>query len=483
MYILENLEPKKVFKFFEEISLIPRGSGNERAIADYLVEFATQRNLWVNKDNNNNVIIKKPATKGYENSKTVILQGHTDMVTEKNSDTIHDFKKDPIQLYIDGDFVKARGTTLGADNGIAVAMALAFLDSNEYKHPNIEALFTSEEETGMFGALAVNEQLLNGKILLNIDSEEEGIFLASCAGGIRQCIELPINYVDVKKDSISYEIMIKGLCGGHSGQDIDKELANSNVLMGRVLSEIDDIIDVNIISIEGGAKDNAIPRECTCKISIEEKDEDKFLSIINECSNVFKNEFRVNEPNLELCVEKSSIVQKCFDTDTTKKVIATILLIPNGVKAMSLDIKGLVETSNNLGVIKIKDDVVKFNCATRSSVLTRKKMLISEMKILANLVKAKHSVSGDYPAWEYKEESFVRDVFVKTYKDMYGKTPKVDAIHAGLECGLLIEKMPYLDMISFGPNISGAHTPEEKLSISSTKRVWEFLLNVLENLK
>ena len=198
---------------------------------------------------------------------------------------------------------------------------------------------------------------------------------------------------------------------------------------------------------------------------------------------MFKNEFRVNEPNLELCVEKSSIVQKCFDTDTTKKVIATILLIPNGVKAMSLDIKGLVETSNNLGVIKIKDDVVKFNCATRSSVLTRKKMLISEMKILANLVKAKHSVSGDYPAWEYKEESFVRDVFVKTYKDMYGKTPKVDAIHAGLECGLLIEKMPYLDMISFGPNISGAHTPEEKLSISSTKRVWEFLLNVLENLK
>lgn len=484
MTILKGLEPYNVFKYFEEISQIPRGSGDEKAISDYLVNFAKERNLEVIQDKAYNVIIKKPATPGYENFDGIIIQGHMDMVNEKNSDVNHDFLNDPIKLIVDGDIIRADGTTLGADNGIAVAMGLALLDSDQYKHPNICFVITSEEETGMDGAFALDGNLIKGyKYFLNIDSDKEGMFIVSCAGGVRQVLEVPTDFMDTPANYNSYAIKVRGLNGGHSGIEISKELANSNRLMGRILNKIFEKYDISLSTISGGLKDNAIPREADAIINVDANDANNVKILVQKLEEELKSEFRATEPNLALYMEEVTKEEKSFTNEVSKKIITAILLIPNGVQAMSVDIQGLVQTSNNLGVIVTEKDKVVLTSASRSSVLSSKHFLQDQIRLIAELIGAKYLEYGNYPGWAYEPKSKLRDTCVEIYSKMYNTKAEVEAIHAGLECGLFSEKVPGLDIISFGPNITAQHTPEEKLSISSTERVWNFLVNVLENLK
>lgn len=480
--MLENLEPKKVFYYFEQISKIPRGSGNEKQVSDYLVNFAKEHNLEYIQDDTLNVVIKKNASKGYENAPSIIIQGHMDMVCEKNGDKIHDFEKDPITLLIDGDYIKADNTTLGADNGIAVAYNLALLDDDNIEHPSIEAVFTSDEEVGMNGAYALDTAKLNSKILINIDSEEEGKLLTSCAGGAKATMNIPIKFEAAPKAKVAYTIKIKDLKGGHSGSDIDKQRANAIKLIARVLNNLKGI-DLNLVNISGGAKDNAIPREAEATILINEQSKHSLEDILNKLEQIFKNEFKVSDPYISIILQKAQMPNTVFDLNSAKKVIDTLLLIPNGILAMSLDIKGLVESSNNIGVLKTLDNKVSLSCAIRSSVSTRKEEIKNQIQCLADLVEADLIVKGEYPAWEFDPNSKIRQIFIKVYKDMYNKEAQIEAIHAGLECGLFAKKMQGVDMISFGPDMENVHTPDEKLSISSVARTWDYLKAVLKELK
>lgn len=480
--MLENLEPKKVFYYFEQISKIPRGSGNEKQVSDYLVNFAKEHNLEYVQDDTLNVVIKKNASKGYENAPSIIIQGHMDMVCEKNGDKIHDFEKDPITLLIDGDYIKADNTTLGADNGIAVAYNLALLDDDNIEHPSIEAVFTSDEEVGMNGAYALDTTKLNSKILINIDSEEEGKLLTSCAGGAKATMNIPIKFEAAPKDKVAYTIKIKDLKGGHSGSDIDKQRANAIKLIARVLNNLKGI-DLNLVNISGGAKDNAIPREAEATILINEQSKHSLEDILNKLEQIFKNEFKVSDPYISIILQKAQMPNTVFDLNSAKKVIDTLLLIPNGILAMSLDIKGLVESSNNIGVLKTLDNKVSLSCAIRSSVSTRKEEIKNQIQCLADLVEADLIVKGEYPAWEFDPNSKIRQIFIKVYKDMYNKEAQIEAIHAGLECGLFAKKMQGVDMISFGPDMENVHTPDEKLNISSVARTWDYLKAVLKELK
>lgn len=487
--MLESLKPIEVFYYFEEISKIPRGSGNEKNISDYLVSFAKSNNLNYIQDKALNVIIKKPASQGYENSPSIIIQGHMDMVCEKNNDTLHDFEYEPIKLLIDEDYIKAEGTTLGADNGIAIAYSLALLASNSIKHPAIEALFTSDEEVGMNGAEALDASQLSSKMLINIDSEEEGKLLVSCAGGMKATIHIPIEFEPAPADKETFVIKIRGLRGGHSGSEIDKQRANANKLMGKVLSYLAKNLYVNIISINGGAKDNAIPREANAVIMIESETKQKLQDILKKLNKIYINEFKNCDADILIELEKVPEPEKfpqfskIFSSQTAKKVIDTLILIPDGVCAMSLDIKGLVESSTNIGIVKTLEQEIIFASAIRSSVSSRKKDIENQMEHLSHLVGGNLTIKGEYPAWEYEPNSRLRNIFLKVYKDMYGKDAEIEAIHAGLECGLFAKKIPNIDMISLGPNIYDAHTPDEKLSISSTARTWEYLKNVLKNIK
>ena len=481
--MLKQRDSEEVIKYFQEISKIPRSSGNEKAISDYLVNFAKKRGLWFHQDDLFNVIIKKPATRGYENIPPIIIQGHTDMVCIKNPNKIHDFKKDSIKLIFDGDFIKADGTTLGADNGVAVAMALALISSTTIQHPELELLFTSSEENGMFGANALDYSLLNGKTFINIDSEEEGFFCVSCAGGKRIKMKLNIDNLEKNDNNNFYKLTIKGLKGGHSGIEIDKERANSNVLMARVLSKL--VYEHKLIfgELKGGLKENAIPNITSCILSIDKDNIDEIKEEINNFENIFKNEYKITDSNLDISLEVYNEDAEMFSVESSMKLISTILLIPNGISNMSMEITGLVETSLNLGVIRTKGNTVSFECSLRSAVNTRKNLLTEKMYTIANFVGAEIEESGDYPAWEYKKESKIREVFLKTYKDIYGKEAEVVAIHAGLECGLFSQNLKDVDMISLGSDIFDAHTPNERMSISSLNRVWNMLLTVLENCK
>jgi len=483
MYILENLEPKKVFMFFEEISRIPRGSGNEKQASDYLVKFAKDRNLEVIQDAAYNVIIKKPGTKGYENSPPVILQGHIDIVCEKNQDTVHDFEKDPIKLIVDGDFIKAEGTTLGADNGNAIAIAMGILDSNDISHPPIEALFTTEEETGLTGAKVLDVSFLNAKRLINLDVGPEGKFYAGCAGGMRTKIGIPIELEKAKAGYKAFNLKIRDLKGGHSGALIHMELGNSNKLLGRALDFISAELDMGISYVSGGAKENAIPREADALICVNEKDADKLKKLVQELDAVLKSEFRVSDPNVALILNDAQMPKKVFSKKTAKAVLSAYLLIPSGMIARSLDIEGLTETSTNMGVVTTTDNEVVFSNATRSSVKTRKKLVARQMEALAALLGASVEIGSEYPAWEFNANSHIREVAVKTYEDMFKLQPTVTATHGGLECGIFAEKMPGVDIVALGPTAYGAHTPEERLSISSFARTWEFVKKLLENLK
>ncbi|MBR5468722.1 MAG: aminoacyl-histidine dipeptidase [Firmicutes bacterium] len=481
MSALEHLNPRKVWKYFEEINNIPRGSGNEKEVSDYIVAFAKERGLWVYQDKFWNVLIKKPATQGYENSPAVILQGHIDMVCEKLKDSNHDFTKDPIKMYVDGDFVKAEGTTLGADNGIAVAMCLALLDNSAVMHPALEILFTSDEETGMIGAINFDYSLLEGKRLINLDTEEEGHLLTCCAGGLRAKIALPIARKAAEEGKYAFKVMISGLKGGHSGADIHLGRANANKLMGRLLEKLMTECDCDIAEINGGAMDNAITRDAEAVVLV--NDMEAFTSCLEEMQNVFRNEYEKTDGNITISAEGADKVEAVFDTATSARSIAILNKITYGIVAMSQNIKGLVQTSSNIGVVSTEENEITFTSAVRSAVDAEKWELVEVFKALAEENGAEFSYKGVYPAWEYREVSPLRDSMVKTFERMFWSKMHIDAIHAGLECGLFSGKMPDVDMVSIGPDMADVHTPDERVGITSVNRTYNYLIAVLKNLK
>ena len=478
--VLAGLQPQLVFKYFEEISQIPRGSGNEKEISDYLRKFGEDLGLETIQDEALNIIIRKPATKGYENAPGVVLQGHMDMVCEKNKGTNHDFTKDPLQLRIDGDYIYATDTTLGADNGIAVAMGLAVLASNDIEHPALEVLVTVDEEAGMSGAMALDGNLVKGKYILNLDSEEEGHLLVSCAGGVTALSTIPVEFTDADSSKVAYSLEIKGLLGGHSGMDIIKQRANSNKLLGRLLNLIS--IDFDLAKVEGGSKNNAIPRESDCVLMINPSDKETFISDVERITATFKHEFSTSDPGLEVICNETTSPSKVLNCDSKSRVISMLNIIPNGIQTMSMDIENLVESSTNIGVLRTTDSAVTFECAVRSSVGSLKTDITNRMELLTKQLNGTLQLISDYPAWEYAKNSQLEKMCIDAYKNLTGNEPIIMALHAGLECGLLLEKMPHAEAISFGPNMYDVHTPNEHLSISSTENTWKFLLAVLKSM-
>lgn len=482
---IENVKFDRIFYHFEQISKIPRGSGNEKAISDYLLDFGKSLGLECIQDAALNIIIKKPASIGYENAPAVIIQGHMDMVCEKNSDKEHDFEKDPINLVVKGDYIYADRTTLGADDGIAVAYAMTLLEDNTIEHPAIEVLLTTDEEAGMSGAMALQPHYINGKIVLNLDSEEEGKLLVSCAGGIRTKSILPIEWIDKKNDTIAYNLVIRGLKGGHSGMEIHLGRGNSNKLMGRLLKSIDNELDFNLVSLNGGSKNNAIPRESSSIITISQKDERKLLDIKRRVCEELKNEFSKKDPNLRVhLLEVEESIDKVFSDDSTKKAVDLLYMYPNGVNTVSSDIQGLTESSTNLGVVTTLENSIEYDSAARSSVSSLKDEIVTRSKCITEILGGKLVTESSYPEWPYKTDSKIREVCKDVYERMYEKTPEIVAIHAGVECGLFKEKLGNdVDMISFGPDIIDIHTPNEHISISSVERCYEYLLEVLKEIK
>lgn len=479
--VLNDLQPSLVFKYFEEISQIPRGSKNEKGISDYLRNFGESLGLETIQDESLNIIIRKPATPGYENAPGVVLQGHMDMVCEKNKSTNHDFMKDPIKLRIDGDYVYATDTTLGADNGIAVAMGLAILASNDIAHPALELLVTVDEEAGMTGAMALDGSLVKGKYILNLDSEEEGYLLVSCAGGVTALSTLPVELVKPEATKKSYLLEVKGLLGGHSGMDIIKQRGNANKILGRLLNLLN--VDFDIAKVEGGSKNNAIPREADCVIMVNNDQIDEFTTQLKDITNIFKHELRTSDPGLEIACSETATPELILNSASKDKVIKMLNLIPNGIQTMSMDIENLVESSTNLGVLRTTDSTVTFECAVRSSVKSLKEDITARMELLVTELGGNLELISDYPAWEYAKDSNLEKVCIEAYKNLTGKEPIIMALHAGLECGLLLDKIPNAEAISFGPNMYDVHTPNEHLSISSTKNTWKYLLEVLKSIK
>lgn len=477
MRILENLEPKKVFYYFEELSKIPHGSGNMQKVSNWLVDFAKARNLEVIQDKSYNIIIIKEATPGYETKEALILQGHIDMVCEKDADCTKDMENEGLDLALDGDFVFAKGTTLGADNGIAVAIMMAILDADNLKHPRIEAVFTVDEEIGLLGASAIDLSMLKGKKLLNIDSEVEGIFTVSCAGGNMTKCTIPISRDDFNGETV--KISIEGLKGGHSGIEIDKGRANADILMGRVLYKISQACELRIVSVNGGVKDNVISGKSECVACVSSKK--AICDVISEMQEAFQNEYRATDPDIKISVD-SAAYEKPLNLESTKNVVRMLTLLPNGVVEMSADIEGLVQTSLNLGVVKTTDSEFITGSCVRSSKETQKEMLCEKIAILAESLGGKTEIFGDYPGWDYRADSPLRDLMIAVFKNQYGYEPKVEAIHAGLECGILASKISDLDCISFGPNLTDIHSPREKMSVSSVERVWKMVVEILERI-
>lgn len=483
MGVLENLQPQKVLYFFEEISNIPRGSGNEKAIAEYCYNFGKERGLNSDLDKNLNVIIKKPGTAGKEKNNAVILQGHTDMVCEKNAGCTHDFMTEGIKLIVDGDNIRADGTTLGGDNGIAVAAMLAILDDNSLEHPPLECVFTSEEETGLKGAHSLDYSKLSGTYMINLDTEEYGECYVSCAGGMRADTELDINWIDSSlPDADTYAIRVRGLKGGHSGADIHLGRGNANKIIGRTLDYLQGKIDFEICSVSGGLQDNAIPREAQAYINIHASEESKLEELLSAFEAIIIDEFRIPEQGITINSAKEEKLTKAFCKETQAKVIAILLTTPNGVQAMSFDIPGLVETSNNLGIVAMKENSIVFSCATRSSVETRKDSIEHVMKAIAQLAGAKFTVRNKYPGWKYEPNSVLRDKAIEVFKQTDGQELKIKAIHAGLECGIFKSNLPNVDIISIGPDMWDVHTPEERVSIASIEKLNNFLTALLKSL-
>lgn len=476
---MEELIKDKVFNWFYKINQIPRGSGNEKAISDYLVEFAKERNLKVRQDSANNVIIEKEATAGYENAKSVIMQGHMDMVCVKTDDSNHNFETDPIDMYVEGDFLKARGTTLGGDDGMAVAYILAILDSNEYKHPKLIGLITTEEETTMNGASSIQEGEVVGDYLLNIDSEEEGIFLVSSAGGAETVSTFKITNETTNESGLA--VRISGLEGGHSGAEIGIDKANANVLAARILSELRSQMKIRLSKINGGTKHNAIANSNSFEIKVE--DENKAKEIINKLEAEFIHEYKKTDPNIK--VEVSEIeLNSVLDEKSSDDFINFAVSVPNGVFAYSKDIEGLVETSLNNAIINQVENTIEYIISVRSASVSKLNFLLQKVETIALSNGAEFKIENQYPGWEYEPESELREIVEQTWNGIYPQNKaKFEAIHAGLECGMLKKVMPDTDMISFGPDMFDVHSPRERISISSTKRVFDFTIKLLENIK
>ena len=475
---LAGLEPGAVFGYFEEICAIPHGSRNTKMISDYLVGFAKDHGLAYMQDEMNNVILFAPGTCGMEDHAPVILQGHIDMVCEKEATCPIDMAAEGLDVTHDGAFVYARGTTLGGDDGIAAAMALALLADNTIPHPPLEVVMTTEEEIGLLGADAIDLSQLKGRTLINLDSETEGVFTVSCAGGCTACITLPVERRAIYGPCI--RLSVDGLKGGHSGADIHLKRANADKVMGLFMSRIQEIMPLCLTSLSGGAKDNAIPRSCQATLVAMGIN----LERINDIAAALQEEIRANydEPDATVqAFDVDALGGNSLSTEFTAKVISLLCSAPNGVQKWSADIEGLVQTSLNLGIVKLGD---RFSAtfSVRSSVNAEKQEVLDQLKALADMLGGTYSQDGEYPAWEFRKESRLRDTMVRVYREMFDAEPKVEAIHAGLECGLFSQKLPGLDCVSIGPNIRDIHTTRERLDVASTERVWKFLLEVLKNL-
>lgn len=482
MSVLENCEPKRVFYYFEEISKIPHGSKNTKEISDYLVSFAKEHQLRYVQDEYGNIVIYKAASAGYEKLPAVILQGHMDMVCEKEAGSNHDFEKDPLRLKIEDGFVTAEGTTLGADDGIAVAYALALLETDSYAHPALEVVITVDEEVGLLGAKNLDASCLSGKYLINLDSDEEGILLTGCAGGVSAISSIPVKYRNAS--GCLYEVKIHGLQGGHSGMEIGKNRANANILMGRFLYGLKEQLPYELAELEGGQKDNVIPRECSCALLIQPEDTEILKDYACRLTAELRKEYSGSDAGISVSVEFQEETQiGVLHPVSQEKVLFYLMNVPNGVQKMSGNIPGLVETSTNLGAARLEDEVFYASCGVRSSVNSAKYAVSDKIEYLTEFLGGDYKKEGEYPAWEYREQSPLREHMIEVYQDMYQKAPRVEAVHAGLECGLFYEKIPGLDCVSTGPNLWDIHTPQEKMEIASVRRVWEYLIQVLATMR
>lgn len=485
MGVLSGIDKNiKVFDFFEELSNIPRGSGNIDAVSDYLVDFAKKRNLEYVQEDCKNVIIRKPATPGYEHIAPVMLQSHIDMVCEKNDDKEHDFLKDPLKLIIKDDYIYADKTTLGADNGVGVAYMLAVLDDKTLKAPMVEAIFTVDEETTMLGAYMLEPEHIKSKYMINIDSDEEGVILQGCAGGCSSLFTINASSIDAPKNTKPMRLAVTGLKGGHSGGEIDKNRGNSNLLMGRLLNVLrENNIEFYIAEINGGKKNNVIPRECICLIAIEAAKTELAKSVLSKYAQVIKQQLKGIDDNFVFTADEAAALKKCFDEKSTNQILDIILLAGNGVMQMSLDMPGLVETSSNLGVINTDKDKVLFSILSRSSIESALMDIVSKHKALSRLVGCDYENEKFYPGWRFNPDSKLAKISANVYKKMYKKAPRIEAIHAGVECGIILKKAPELDIISLGANLYDIHTPDEHMSISSVIRTYHYITGILEAMK
>ncbi len=483
---LEQIDYKGVFKYFSEISKIPRGSGNEQGISDYLVAFAKEHQLACTQDSANNVIIIKEAAKGYENEPAIILQGHMDMVCEKRKEATHDFLRDGIKLIVEDDFLHADGTTLGADDGIAVAYMMALLTDDTLEHPRLEAVITTDEEVGMKGAFELDPKPLQGKYMINLDSEEEGYLLCSAAGGLTGTSTLPL--IRISEFGKKVKVAIGGLAGGHSGMDIDKNRSNAAKLLGRLLFDLRELCSFGLVTMQGGFKDNVIPREAYAELLIpgENVQElntnwDEIQTEIADLMTKYQTELAESEPELNFQTEdKGNDFFEALHPISFEKVLFMLVNIPYGVQVMSASIQGLTESSVNLGIVQMEESRAVFQSSIRSSKESYKKFLSQRIAYLIRFLGGEYEVRSEYPAWEYKQNSPLRDHLQKYYKELYGKEMIEYAIHAGLECGLILQKKPGIDCVSIGPDTFRVHTIDEKLSISSTIRVYQFLERILK---
>lgn len=479
---ITNLEPKAVWKNFYSLTQCPRPSKHESAARDFLANFGKKLHLETIVDEVGNVIIRKPATKGMEHKAGVILQGHFDMVPQANSDVKHDFTKDPIKAYVDGDWVKAEGTTLGADNGIGVAAGMAILESTDIPHGPIECLFTIDEETGMTGANNLKPKMLNGKYFLNLDSEDEGELYIGCAGGVDANISGSYKEKDTPANMVAYKLIAKGMKGGHSGMDINLGRANANKIMFRFLYTAMQKMNVRIAEIDGGSLRNAIPREAEAIVVVAKGKAKKFEKLVKTMGKIFADEFAATEPTMTFYCEPVDVPTKIMPNDVQNRIVRAVYVCPNGVCRMSDSMLGVVETSNNIAIVSIKKGAITVKCLIRSSVDSAKEAIADRVGASFELAGCQIDFDGAYPGWKPNTKSKILSIMQNTYKKLYGKEPKVTAVHAGLECGILGAVYPNWDMISFGPTIRHPHSPDEKVHIESVGKFYDFLKEVLKNI-
>ncbi len=483
MGILSSCEPKKLFEYFEWISSVPHGSGNTGPISELCTTFAKEHGFRYIKDDLNNVVIYKQGTPGYENSEPVILQGHIDMVCAKDDDCDIDMSRDGLRLKTDGEWVSAEGTSLGADNGVAVATIMALLDDESVEHPPIEALLTVDEETGMDGAAGFDVSHLKGRRLINMDSEEEGVFTAGCSGGVRVTCSMPVTRQKSTEGEAFVRISIFGLLGGHSGVDIDKGHASANKLMARMLFDLNEKIGISLAQLDGGKLDNVISSRAEALIGVNTSKLAEVNDMVFSYDAVFKREFKSSDPGVTVAVSEEEYCGAVLTESDKKKLLLALLMLPQGVEEMSFDIEGLVQTSLNLGIIRLREDSFDFSFAVRSALKSQKEMLVTRVRAIAEHFGAEVVLSGDYPGWAFCKDSKLLELVKTVYKEKTGKEGVVSAIHGGLECGLFIDKMPGLDCISIGPELHDVHSTRERLNVPSTGRMYELVKDILKRLK